>query len=287
MREAVRTVAVSTPVEDYVVDLVRATRERPELRLGSSPRSSVALYRAAQARAYLAGRDFVLPDDVKALVPAVLGHRVLLDIDRELRGSTVDGVIEAVLGSVAAPPGPGRRRSEPGLIDGPQRLHRAHRHRRRCADRCRRAAVRGPARGTGPRAPIGLVPVRAARPRIRTAPVRSPGAVGRAARSRPDRPQRQAAAASVASHRRPGHPRRGDRRPGVAALGDSAGSTSCARPGASAGSSASRGISRSSAPAEGRTGSSRPSCASPTCSRARSGSRSARSPRPIGWCHGS
>jgi MoxR-like ATPase len=104
MREAVRTVDVSAPVEDYIVDIVRATRERPELRLGSSPRSSVALYRTTQARAFLAGRDFALPDDVKALVPAVLGHRVLLDIDRELRGSTVDGVIDAVLGSVTAPP---------------------------------------------------------------------------------------------------------------------------------------------------------------------------------------
>jgi MoxR-like ATPase len=104
MRDAVRTVDVSTPVEDYIVDLVRATRERPELRLGGSPRSSMALYRATQARAYLAGRDFALPDDVKALFPSVLGHRVLLDIDRELRGSTVEGVMEAVLGSVAAPP---------------------------------------------------------------------------------------------------------------------------------------------------------------------------------------
>ena len=104
MRESVRTVGVSAPVEDYIVDLVRATRERPELRLGSSPRSSMALYRATQARAYLAGRDFALPDDVKALVPAVLGHRILLDIDREIRGSTVDGVIDIVLGSVAAPP---------------------------------------------------------------------------------------------------------------------------------------------------------------------------------------
>jgi len=104
MREAVRTVDISTPVEDYIVDIVRATREQPELRLGSSPRSSVALYRATQARAYLAGRDFALPDDVKALVVPVLGHRVLLDIDRELRGSTVDGVIEAVLESVTTPP---------------------------------------------------------------------------------------------------------------------------------------------------------------------------------------
>ena len=104
MRDAVRTVAVSAPVEDYIVDLVRATRERPDVRLGGSPRSSVALYRATQASAYLAGRDFALPDDVKALVPAVLGHRILLDIDRQLRGTTVDGVIDGVLGSVAVPP---------------------------------------------------------------------------------------------------------------------------------------------------------------------------------------
>jgi MoxR-like ATPase len=74
------------------------------LLLGGSPRSSVALYRASQARAYLAGRDFTLPDDVKALAPAVLGHRMVLDIDRQLRGSTVEGVIDAVLESVAAPP---------------------------------------------------------------------------------------------------------------------------------------------------------------------------------------
>ena len=64
----------------------------------------MALYRATQARAFLAGRDFALPDDVKALFPAVIGHRILLDIDRELRGSTVDGVLDAVLGSVATPP---------------------------------------------------------------------------------------------------------------------------------------------------------------------------------------
>jgi MoxR-like ATPase len=104
MRESVRTVDVSAPVEDYLVDVVRATREHPELRLGGSPRSSMALYRATQARAFLAGRDFALPDDVKALVPAVLGHRILLDLDRQLRGSTAEDVIESVLGSVSAPP---------------------------------------------------------------------------------------------------------------------------------------------------------------------------------------
>ena len=104
MREAARTVHVSAPVEAYVVDLVRATRARPEVRLGASPRASVALYRAGQAWAYLGGSDFVLPDDIKALVPSVLAHRIVLDIDRQLRGSTAEDVIEAVLHDVAAPP---------------------------------------------------------------------------------------------------------------------------------------------------------------------------------------
>ena len=104
MRDAVRSVEVTAAIEEYIVDVVRETRTRPEVRLGGSPRSSMALYRATQAWAYLAGRDFALPDDVKALVPAVLGHRLVLDIDRQLRGATGDDVIEAVLASVAAPP---------------------------------------------------------------------------------------------------------------------------------------------------------------------------------------
>ena len=94
----------SAQVEAYIVDLVRETRQRPEVRLGGSPRSTMALYRATQAWAYLAGRDFVVPDDAKALVPAVLGHRMILDIDRQLQGSTAEDVIEAVLESVAVPP---------------------------------------------------------------------------------------------------------------------------------------------------------------------------------------
>jgi MoxR-like ATPase len=66
----------------------------------------VALYRAAQAWALLDGRDFVLPDDVRALAHPVLDHRLLLDIDRELRGATVAGVVEAVLESVPLPLAP-------------------------------------------------------------------------------------------------------------------------------------------------------------------------------------
>jgi MoxR-like ATPase len=104
LREAVRTVEVSAPVEAYIVDIVRATRDRPDVRLGGSPRATVALYRGTQAWAFLAGRDFALPDDVKALVPAVMGHRILLDFDRQLGGATSDDVIGSILGAVPAPP---------------------------------------------------------------------------------------------------------------------------------------------------------------------------------------
>jgi MoxR-like ATPase len=112
MREAVRTVAVAEPVETYVVALTRATRDLPELRLGASPRASVALYRAAQAAAFLAGRAFVLPDDVQSVAPAVLGHRVLLDFDHELRGMTSDAIIGDLLTTIEAPPA-----TDPGAAD--------------------------------------------------------------------------------------------------------------------------------------------------------------------------
>ena len=103
LREASRTVRVAEDVEGYLVALVRATRDHDDVRLGASPRSSVALYRAAQAWALLDGRDFVLPDDVRALAHAVLDHRLLLDVDRELRGATVAGVVDAVLDDVPLP----------------------------------------------------------------------------------------------------------------------------------------------------------------------------------------
>ncbi len=100
LRGDARSVLVSDEVEDYAVRLVRATRDHPDLRLGASPRASVALYRAAQASAFLAGRDFVLPDDVVALAAPVLTHRLVVDIDRELRGATADDVIAEILRDV-------------------------------------------------------------------------------------------------------------------------------------------------------------------------------------------
>jgi MoxR-like ATPase len=103
LRDAVRVIRVADEVEAYLVSLVRSTRAHPDVRLGASPRSSVALYRAAQAWAALDGRAFVLPDDVRAVAHAVLGHRILLDLDRELRGASVAGVVDAVLDEVPVP----------------------------------------------------------------------------------------------------------------------------------------------------------------------------------------
>jgi MoxR-like ATPase len=100
LRASARAVTVSPEVERYLVRLVRATRQHPDLRLGASPRSSVALYRAAQAWALLDGRDFALPDDVAALAAAVLTHRLLVDVDRELRGASPERVMAEILDQV-------------------------------------------------------------------------------------------------------------------------------------------------------------------------------------------
>jgi MoxR-like ATPase len=104
MVEGTRAVLVAPEIEAYVVDIVRATRIHPELQLGASPRASVALYRAAQAAAVLAGREFVTPDDVKELAVPVLAHRLVVDLDRGLRGSTAEGILAAILDSIPAPP---------------------------------------------------------------------------------------------------------------------------------------------------------------------------------------
>jgi len=103
LRSVVRELTVGPEVLEYLVDLVRATREHGELRLGASPRSTVALYRASQAWAFLDGRRFVLPEDVRAVAPAVLGHRLLVDIDRRLRGTSPDDIVAALLKTVPVP----------------------------------------------------------------------------------------------------------------------------------------------------------------------------------------
>jgi len=90
-------------VVDYVVALVRATRVAPDLESGASPRAAAMLAGAARARAALDGRDYVIPDDVKALAPAVLRHRVMLSAAAEIEGRPVEGVIARLIDEIGAP----------------------------------------------------------------------------------------------------------------------------------------------------------------------------------------
>jgi MoxR-like ATPase len=102
-REAVGQVTVSPEVMAYVVDLVRATRSLPSALLGVSPRGAIALLRTGRAWAWLAGRDYVTPDDIKALARPALRHRITVRPEAELEGITADTIIETVLGTVPVP----------------------------------------------------------------------------------------------------------------------------------------------------------------------------------------
>ncbi|MFE9253087.1 AAA family ATPase [Streptomyces sp. NPDC007088] len=102
-REAVAKTSVSPEIAGYVVDLCRATRESPSLTLGVSPRGATALLSAARAWAWLTGRDYVIPDDVKALALPTLRHRVALRPEAEMEGVTADSVISTLLHHVAVP----------------------------------------------------------------------------------------------------------------------------------------------------------------------------------------
>ncbi len=106
LREArglLRELRMADEVVDYVVNLARATRRHPALLCGVSPRAGSMLATAARARALLDGRDFVLPDDVKELVPAAFGHRLVLSAGSEVEGATTSGVLREVLEQVPAP----------------------------------------------------------------------------------------------------------------------------------------------------------------------------------------
>jgi MoxR-like ATPase len=100
---AVRGVQAAAEVLAYVVDLCRATRQSPSLSLGASPRGATALLSTAKAWAWLSGRDYVTPDDVKALARPTLRHRVAVRPEAELEGVTADGVLDSVLAAVPAP----------------------------------------------------------------------------------------------------------------------------------------------------------------------------------------
>jgi MoxR-like ATPase len=99
----VSAIHVEDSVRDYAVRLVRATREHSDVALGASPRGTLALIRAAQALAATAGRDFVLPDDVKRLAPNALAHRLILKPESQIRARTGDTVVQHLLETVDVP----------------------------------------------------------------------------------------------------------------------------------------------------------------------------------------
>jgi MoxR-like ATPase len=102
-RAAVREVTIEPEVIGYIVDLCRATRSSPAARLGVSPRGATALMAAARTWAWLSGRGYVTPDDVKTLARPALRHRVELRPEAELEGATPDGVLDGVLATVPVP----------------------------------------------------------------------------------------------------------------------------------------------------------------------------------------
>ncbi|AWX54016.1 MULTISPECIES: MoxR family ATPase [Brevibacillus] len=102
LQREVTTVHVSQPVEDYVIDLTEATRQHRSVEVGISPRAMLALLRSAQAYAYVSGRTYVLPDDVKVVFPSLAVHRIRLSMEAELH-VTEQEVVEQILTSVPAP----------------------------------------------------------------------------------------------------------------------------------------------------------------------------------------
>ena len=103
LREAAAEIRCDDSILRYVVGLVRETRQNARIRLGASPRSAQALLAAARARAALNGTDFVTPDDVKEVCPAVLNHRLVLKAEAEVEGLTADDVIRQTLERVQIP----------------------------------------------------------------------------------------------------------------------------------------------------------------------------------------
>ena len=103
MQENVEEVHVDQAIEEYVVEIVEATREHRDVELGASPRGSLALLKLSKARAYLRNGDFVLPDDVKALAVPALSHRLILKPERWMSGARSQDVVREVLDSIPVP----------------------------------------------------------------------------------------------------------------------------------------------------------------------------------------
>jgi MoxR-like ATPase len=103
LQQQVRRVHLEPDLEDYLLAIVQATRQAPQVLLGASPRAALALQRFAQAKAALAGRDFVLPDDIQSAVVPVLAHRLLLHYEARLEGAKAEQVLEEIKQHIPVP----------------------------------------------------------------------------------------------------------------------------------------------------------------------------------------
>jgi MoxR-like ATPase len=103
MQQARKQIRVAAPIKEYITDIVGATRHHNALRFGASPRGSLGLMRAAQGLAAIRGREYVLPDDIKALALPVLAHRLILREEERLRGETPERFLEAIIDQIPVP----------------------------------------------------------------------------------------------------------------------------------------------------------------------------------------
>lgn len=102
-QQAVRNIYLNPDVKSYIVNLVTMSRQHPDVYLGASPRGALALYRTAQARAAIVGRDFVIPDDVKALAEATLAHRIIVGPNARIKDVSSNSIVQHILNMVPVP----------------------------------------------------------------------------------------------------------------------------------------------------------------------------------------
>lgn len=103
MQQKVEQIHVAASLEEYIVKLTHGTRSHPDILLGVSPRGSQYLYRVAKGNAFIQGRDYVLPDDIKAMVIPVFSHRLILSPEARLKGKTATDVLQEILHKTQVP----------------------------------------------------------------------------------------------------------------------------------------------------------------------------------------
>jgi MoxR-like ATPase len=103
LQEEIKQIYLDPAIEEYIISLVTATRHHEDVYLGASTRGALSLYRTGQARAAIAGRDYVIPDDIKALAEPVLGHRLIISPAARIRNVTAISVMSDILGAVPVP----------------------------------------------------------------------------------------------------------------------------------------------------------------------------------------